>query len=263
MQSALRAMGFEASVFKPTNEDLFLASLKACIRAGMAPILLVRIEDGDLHAVTVAGMREADTDDGAHQIGRGSQTASVRKLTRLYLHDDRFGPYARADLTRESRGDARHLVVRFDPQHDGFEEFKKPALIQTAIVPLYAKIRLRPEDLIELAAELVPSVAQLSKTKTIGLRLEPSFQLGGRYLATLGTLLDSSPIRLATIRCNAHLSRYVGVARFFAQQQWLADFVFDTTDLNRGLSDVPRLLVTGPDRVLGGLRHAFGAESVS
>jgi hypothetical protein len=109
----------------------------------------------------------------------------------------------------------------------------------------------------------VPSVAQLSKMKTIGLRLEPSFQLGGRYLATLGTLLDASPSRLAAIRRNVHLSRYVGVARFFAQQQWFADFVFDTTDVNRGLSDVPRLLITGPDRALEGLQQAFGAANVS
>lgn len=260
MTSTLRKLGYEAHAFGPQRRDLFLASIKACVRSGIPVILLVRIVDGDLHAVTVAGVREASDDIGAYHVGRGASTAAVRALTRLYLHDDRLGPYARAMVLDHQLGATSHLALRFDPQHDGFVDFEVPAIVQTAIVPLYPKIRVTPDDLIGWTAELVPLVAGTLKRGVLDLRVEPFFALGGSYLARIDDVLLSRA-RRARIRRDAHLSRYVAVARFFSRGVWVADFVFDTTDVNRGSMGAPLLLATGPDEMLEALTDIVG-ESV-
>ncbi len=68
----------------------------------------------------------------------------------------------------------------------------------------------------------------------------------------------ASPARRARIRRNAHLSRYVAVARFFSRGVWVADFVFDTTDVNRGSMGAPLLLATAPDEMMESLTDIVG-----
>lgn len=259
MKRTFRALGYVPHVFAPTEPDVFLVALKAYVRAGIAVVLRVRVEpDGEVHAVAVAGMRESDDLIAAPHLvvtARGHRMTSAG-LTRLYLHDDRLGPYARFvfvppsdDEVCEARaeGYAPPLRVRFEPQKRGFTEYENPLRVEMAVVPVYPKVRTSAESLIAYAGDYLPIVRQVAGPHRDELRVEPRFMLGGDYLATLGEVLRD-PVRLAKIRRAAMLSRYVGLIRFSITDGWLCDLVVDTTDVRRdGAGAAPILVAVGRD----------------
>ncbi|MDQ3031385.1 MAG: hypothetical protein M3Y87_03140 [Myxococcota bacterium] len=256
MTRAIRALGYSTHVIRPADDnDVFTLALKACVRSGIPVVLRIRVQpSGEVHAVTVVGMRESDEDEGTRDLVIESREHRVRStgLTRLYLHDDRLGPYARSVLLREPipGADASReppLRIAFRPHHKGFLEFLEPSYVETAIIPLYPKIRTTPEDLIAWCGDFVPAVLGVAGRRRDSVRVEPFFALGGEYLANVGDVLRDSE-RLAELRRTALLSRYVGVLRFSLESDWFMDLVIDTTDVKRNRDDAtPLLLATGAD----------------
>lgn len=259
MLRTIRSLGYVPHVLSPTDHAMFFLALKAYVRAGIAVVLRLRVEpEGEVHAVAVAGIRESDDERQAEDLVIEVGTNQVRStgLTRLYLHDDRLGPYARfviqwptpAELKKAAKGNwSPPLRLRFDPQKNGFDEYKSPLRVMDAIVPLYPKVRTSAEGLIAYAGDYLPIVRRLAGEQRDQLRLEPFMSLGGQYLAKLAEVLRD-PARLASIRGQALFSRYVGVARFYLPDGWLCDLVVDTTDVKRVRGDgAPLLLAVGRD----------------
>jgi hypothetical protein len=260
MKRTFRQLGYVPHVFVPADHEVFLLALKAYVRAGIAVVLRLRVEGtSEVHAVAVAGMRESDDEFPEHDLvvrARDFQVAATRP-SRLYLHDDRLGPYARfvfvapSDEELRSAREEEHappLRVRFDPQKGGFEEYTEPMRIESAIVPLYPKVRTSAEGLVAYAGDYVPLVRMAAPgPQREALRIEPQFMLGGQYLAMVGEVLRD-PARLTKLRSTALLSRYVGVIRFSLPDGWLCDLVIDTTDVRREQSGTaPILLAVGRD----------------
>lgn len=253
MRGAVRAMGYDAHVFKPVDHDEFLLTVKAYVTAGIPVVLRFRVDGGELHAATIAGVRVHDEEVMAKDVvlrSPGHQATSLG-LTRLYLHDDRLGPYARfvfTDAPAEEKADALEngyaapLYIRFDPRKPGFEEYEKPARIESALVPLYPKIRTTAKGLLGCAAEYLPLVRGIAGARRDALRVEAFFALGGHYLRHLGDVLRGAD-RLTSLRRRAFLSRYVGVLRFGLDDGWFLDLVLDTTDVMRGRSEATPLVL--------------------
>lgn len=260
MKRTFRQLGYVPHVFVPADHDVFLLALKAYVRAGIAVVLRLRVEGtSEVHAVAVAGMRESDDEFSERDLvihARDFHVAATG-LSRLYLHDDRLGPYARFVFVTPSEKEMRTarkqrhaspLRVRFDPRKKGFEEYTEPMRIESALVPLYPKVRTSAEGLIAYAGDYLPLVRMAAGAQRDALRIEPQFMLGGLYVAKVGEVLRDSA-RLATLRRSALLSRYVGVIRFSLPDGWLCDLVIDTTDVRREQGGAaPILLAVGRDQ---------------
>ena len=247
MASAIHAFGYQPHVFQRAEDaDDFVLALKTYLRSGIPVVVRARVVGGDLHAFTLAGFRERDRDDASTEdleIRVGGMT-KLRSLgvTRWYSHDDRLGPYARLELV-DGDGEDRHAKLRLSPAEAGFEALQAPMLFLDAIVPLYPKLRLTAEELIAFGIDLSPVVRYLAKDD--GLRVDLQFMLGGEYLSQLrGRSMDRG--RIVQICTTLALSRYVGVIRWYRDDDWLLDAVYDTTDLRRGDVARPPLLALVP-----------------
>ena len=258
MAATIRALGYAPHVLTLDDHDSFLLALKAYVRGGIPVVLRLRVEGGDVHAVTVAGLRFDDDDEPAKDIALSTSvgSASSKGLARLYLHDDRLGPYARHVLVHPSAkelkaaskgGYSPPLRIQFRPEKRGFEAYEKPMRIEHALVPLYPKIRLTAKHLVELAGQYLSYARGMAEpSNRHQLRVEPFYALGGSYLTRLGEVLKD-PQRLAQCRRRAFLSRYVGVIRFFLADVWFFDIVVDTTDAQNQADGTPVLLMVAND----------------
>lgn len=230
MSAVVRRFGYEPHVVQPSDEAVFTLALKACIRGGI-PVVLRLIVENEVHAVTVAGMRTSDADEQVAPVvlASGGLRVLSRGLSRLYVHDDRLGPYARfLPATKDGA-----LELTFAPQQGGFSSYEKPVWVETALVPLYPKIRMSAVALVAAAGEFLPFVRELAGEKDReDLYFEPAFALGGDYLRELGRSLSDAH-RLVALRKTALLSRYIGVLRFVIEDRWFMDLIVDTTDVRR------------------------------
>ncbi len=139
-------------------------------------------------------------------------------------------------------GYAPSMYIKFDPQQPGFEDYETPARVESALVPLYPKIRTTAKGLLGCAAEYLPLVRGIAAARRHALRVEVSYALGGQYLRDVGEVLRD-PTRLTNLRRQAFLSRYVGVLRFSLDDEWFLDLVMDTTDVMRGRSEATPLIL--------------------
>ncbi|MEZ6186945.1 MAG: hypothetical protein R3F62_18295 [Planctomycetota bacterium] len=221
---------------EPEQVTYFHFMVRAYVRSGIPVILTVKNSRGEGHAVTIVG-------DGAEEawerapISKFDKT-SLRVLnlssTKLYVHDDRLGPYARSLLA----WNGEHLQLRIDrrsvlgPGQSGGGETEERVI--HAIVPLYPKLRLPAEGLLRAFAGLYGSLRSAFEGATAAdLGMEVRFDRSGSYLADVAKEV-SSPSRFAAFRKSVVLSRYVGVVRFLYQGTAVVDTIWDGTDTVRG-----------------------------
>lgn len=274
MTGTIRALGYQVHDFTPTpdggapDSNEFLLALKAYVRGGIPVVLRINV-GGEVHAVTVDDETPADDlgfrfgDDGtpATDLVTNIEDCQIRStgLSRLYLHDDRLGPYSRyvfvapteAECAAAREGLTPMLRIAFKPRKAGFDAYESPAVIERALVPLYPKIRMNAKQLIRSIGPYLPVARYCADDQKDSVRVEPFYALGGVYLARLGQVLGD-PARLAKIRASVSLPRYVGVLRFFsAPNEWLLDVVMDTTDVRRGAHDATLMVVPRDSAHLG------------
>ena len=234
---AIRHVGYAPDVISADEPQLFQHVLKCYVRSGIPVILNVfRREWDDNHAVTVVGFREGADEEGVAEIDYRSEGISfglrTRGLERVYVHDDRFGPYARMTWGHPEGGGSLPQL-QFAPYELGYDEFKAPVTVQEAYAPLYPKLRMGATDLVLFASQVLPLVRQLAGgTARDRLNVDLRFVLSGRYRR------EAHRLPLAAERRNEVLSalnlpRYVGLIRFSIAGEWFLDVVCDTTDIPR------------------------------
>jgi hypothetical protein len=157
-------------------------------------------------------------------------------MSRLYVHDDRFGPYVRMQLQPPAEdGDT---VLRRVGSATSDPAKGAGGKVCYAIFPLYPKIRLTARELIGLGLDMLPVVRNLlSEEERSRLNVEVFFIQGGRYQGQLLSLSVNKPERVAQFVLSTALPRYVGVVRFQLDDAALVDIICDTTDIRR---DHPR-----------------------
>lgn len=247
MAMAIHAHGYQPHPFQAADApDDFALLLKTYLRSGIPVVVRVRIADGDMHALTFVGFREEPELGCAKDIQIAIQNEvrfRSRGVVRWYVHDDRLGPYARLDFVPDPDGQVDHRKIRLLPREGGFECFEKDMVFSDALVPLYPKLRLTAEELVEFSLDLCPAIRYLAQSDS--LYLEPQFYLGGDYLTEVqghGLGIDRS----ITISTRLVLSRYVGVLHWYVGDRWAGDAVYDTTDLRRDSKTRPPLLALIP-----------------
>lgn len=269
MCAAIRDFGYSPFVLKPADEpELFLMAIQCYVRSGIPPIL--HVSDGTSgggHAVAVVGFRGHHPDEPAEDITRtvtASHALITQGMSRLYVHDDRFGPYARmrwvtpveADQVPSSAkgdegatGDSNRELPKlmFHPGAEGFEHLCGPLRIWAALIPLYPKLRLSATDLIEFSGSFIPMMKRLVPAERRDkLRVQFRFAQGGAYLRELFQQQRLPSDRAAVFARQALLPRYVGVTEFWVESDWVADVLFDTTDIRRKAPAQPPILGVVP-----------------
>jgi hypothetical protein len=167
-----------------TRPEVFVATLHTYLLSGIPMVLALR-GDGGGHAVTAVGFQMSGSEHPALQT---SVPVRSSRLTKLYVHDDRLGPYARAMIEPYSYRNKKKKVsfegLSFEIEFDGVGAERW--LIDTAIAPVYPKLRLPVASLISLAefrAKLVEDM--VGPKKALALRVDFRYERAGDYLTKL------------------------------------------------------------------------------
>jgi len=171
MARAIRHFGFRPHSLQDSGtgagRPILKLALKTYLRSGIPVVVRARVA-GILHAVTLSGFRDS-TDIGADdiRIDLGRLALHSRGVVRWYVHDDRLGPYARLELL-DPTDEPSPMAFRLLPLEAGFEELADaPMLVSDVLVPLYPKLRLTAEELIEFAIDFLPRARFLTGSEAI------------------------------------------------------------------------------------------------
>lgn len=230
--AAINSAGFAPHMFKACDDsEPFGFALKTYLASGI-PVVLILHEELGYHAVTAVGYRDADDNEGADdlRLELGDPTPLVTGgFARVYVHEDRLGPYARMTWTSGTEDSAPALA---HAKHHAatYDYGNGPMGLYAAVVPLYRKVRLSARGLLMGAAELLPLVRMvLAEEQREHIRVDARFLLSGQYLSEIYTLGE----HLLQFVMTAALPRYVGIVRYSIRNVPIMDAVFDSTDIFR------------------------------
>ncbi|MFT3714050.1 MAG: hypothetical protein QM817_40835 [Archangium sp.] len=244
---AIRECGYEPESFRSApNPGEFLHHLHCYLRSGIPAVLVVaRDNDEEAHAVTAVGYRLGVV---RPELEIDLLTRS-RRINRIYVHDDRLGPYARATLSVEHLPaqpediDAvdptpavLSIAIHVDDRHP--EDQEAPLRVRCAIIPVSPRLRLPAQDLMAVGWQYERLMDAAGAG--FGAENETFFLRAGKYLDDLHRLrrahtFNFDPTALGQFLGTVALPRWVCVSRWWnAGGAPLADFLLDTTDLFRG-----------------------------
>jgi len=230
MCEAIRAAGL-APLFVPSIEfQSDRAQLLSYLRSGFAPVLAIQSlqEGAGGHAVCAVGTKCGDvapqTNPNLHF--RDAATS----LQGLYLHDDRLGPYAAADLyqwTSDSGAIRTAMRITWPDQDVDVEH----AVVSSFVVPVPTKLRLTVTRMRELGLHLADTAGQIYPQFQRTVTLATRYVKGALYQSE-ATIFGLSDNGIYELTCELALSRYVGVIEITIPQGPLFDVLLDATETN-------------------------------
>lgn len=228
MCEAIRTAGL-APLFVPSIEfGSDRAQLFSYLRSGFTPVLAIQsLEGGGGHAVCAVGFKRGDIAPQTNP-KLNFRDAST-SLLGLYIHDDRLGPYALADLfpwTLENRDIRTALRISWPDKVD-FEN----AVLSSFVVPVPTKLRLTVTRMRELGLRLADMAGQLYPQFDKNVTLSTKYVKGTTYQSE-STGFGLSDEGLYKLTCGTPLSRYVGVIEITVPAGALFDVILDATETN-------------------------------
>lgn len=196
------------------------------------------------HAVTVVGMKLKDHHvlcPVSAGLSKAAGDDVSGDLKALYIHDDRIGPYLRAELAEAKNGDTQ-LSISPEPHKVG----AKPEVwnVRKILIPQHAKIRVTFADLRALTRDhLIPEaqavVAQQIGTQNLAdlpsIAFEHWIQPGHGYMRRVlneGLLDEESAIEFCRVFA---MPRYIAVIRLTSERFGQMDILLDTTSPRRNV----------------------------
>jgi hypothetical protein len=223
LSDAIRACGFAPEAFRATPmPEFFAIALHAYLLSGI-PVVLALRQPGVGHAVTAVGFQLSNTINPHLQ---SSVPVRSARLHKIYVHDDRLGPYAKSFISP--------LPGHYKQQADGliFEIEKEKWVLDSALVPVYPKLRLSVRALLSIAESSGGLIEQIVGPKdALTLAVEVFYKRSGDYLSDLTGRV--SPAGSAEFLRSVALSRWCAVIRWYVGEQQVMEFVYDTTDILR------------------------------
>ena len=147
-------------------------------------------------------------------------------LEGLYLHDDRLGPYAAADIYSftDTKSGAASTVLRI--RWPGSKDEAEHLLLRAIVVPVPAKIRLSVARMRSLGIPLADAAGVLLDSAVI---LNCRYDMASSYRAKAFQfgLTDDS---IVTLGHGLVFSRYIGLIEISDDEGPLLDFVLDATE---------------------------------
>jgi len=225
---ATRAAGFSPIVIRGTNLADDRLQLLSYLDSSLSPVLaLISTKNGATgHAVAAVGFRSGDLPPRTDpNLSYQDWSNCVRGV---YIHDDRLGPYAFAELsplTDRGSGTVRTRVAIEWPDKTPDEEW----LLYAMVIPVPLKMRLTATRMrrIGLLAAQTLGVALNEPKTTLHCRYEPARRYTSRCYE-----FGLSPEGLYMLTCQTALSRLGGMAEIAGPNGPLMDVLLDTTEAN-------------------------------
>ena len=224
---ATRAFGFSPEVVTTSGRpEILVATLHTYLLSGI-PVVLALRGSGVGHAVTAVGFQLSPSENPSLKTSVPLRSSRMQKI---YIHDDRLGPYARAHLIPYSVpqvGDVLVLEIEWDGKHT------ERWVVDCGIAPVYPKLRLSVGSLMVLAEHMADAMeAFVGPTKAKDLRANFRYERAGDYLGKLSGRVGDPGIA-AEFVSQVSLSRWCGIIRWYLGEEKLLEFVYDTTDVVR------------------------------
>jgi hypothetical protein len=247
MCMAVQSLGLAPNLLKTDEYATGRGLLYSVTCSGFASVLILEQPEG-AHAVAVAGMKLRSSRPWDSFIGDASAFIDDQgsDLLAVYVHDDRYGPYLRADLRKQGN----NLFLQIDATRDGkhVELWK----LTHILVPSHAKIRLSLSTLRIIALRLCAAINRLRAAKSgvvaaaeagsaitkpeftvvFEATVERNYEYTEKLMSnTEGLAKEELEKFLATVI----LSRYVGVISLQAEYLGQVDVLVDTTSTQSNL----------------------------
>lgn len=234
MCQAIQAVGLSPCVFRADHIDNARGYLHSAVMSGLAPVLILR-QDSNFHAISVAGIKVRTPHQASIKVKDTDDLAG--DLIALYVHDDRRGPYLKANLMEKDGRPMLHIPSR--EGGDGEETWD----LKHILIPTHPKIRLSISGLRECALRVAARVhcfreyleqeLQLGpfteKTVTFETRIVKSH----RYSESVIKTSKNRNLQPVAELCMMPLPRYVGIVRVGARRLGRIDLLVDTTSTTR------------------------------
>ena len=258
---AVRATGLAPVLLTSISPREDRAHMATYLRSGL-PVLLgiLPIGGGEAHAVCLVGLRwgavQPPTDPNICY--RDGSTA----VERIYVHDDRLGPYASAAMksTTINGGVVTTLELSW-PDDKPAEESQ----LYGMLIPVPVKLRLSAVRLRAFAHAVAQTVA-VGIPALAGLEVHTSFCNGASYRARAYDF-NLSLERLREFTHETILSRYVGVIELVTDSGPVADVILDATETspNPGVLAVVRREAAPPTygRQIRVIAKVLGAKGIT
>jgi hypothetical protein len=200
--------------------------LHTYLRSGFAPVIALQPFQGPTgHAVCAVGMKLGNVAPQTDVALHFNDAATA--IQAIYVHDDRLGPYATADLypfTTKSGDIATAVRIRWPSQ--AIEE--EHSLIAAMVIPLPPKVRLTAAAIRSVGlevAEATGAILENTRPVSFGCRYYKASDYR-RRVAQLGLSTDG----LYSLMCESVWSRYVGVIEVSGKNGNLFDVILDATE---------------------------------
>jgi hypothetical protein len=237
MCQAIQAFNVSPALSTVVDFSAARAHLYSACRSRMATVLVISDEtETRHHAIVAVGMKLGPVEVPSGQLhSRGDD-----RLIALYVHDDRFGPYLRADLVKEDS--QLVLSIRTRKGIDGASDETERWRVTHILTPMHHKIRLSFAELQQLATPLVKSIGQTwnQATRKQGEKEQPAIEYrvwvarSHSYLERLAVEeaeFDSNAA--ATVAERVPLSRYIGVLQISVREIGVLHVLIDSTGTRR------------------------------
>lgn len=259
---ATRGAGLEPLVMRSLSLEQDRAQLLGYISSGFAPVLAIQTMQGIGHAVCAVGVKlgnvQPQPDPNLHFRDNASAVSVV------YIHDDRMGPYASADLyTYTQPPDKLRTALRI--RWPRTENEMEHAVLDAMIVPVPAKLRLTVTRMRELGLALAETAGKIFPQFSRNVGLNTRYRKGVEY-RKLSLEFGLSNDGLYELLCGLALSRYIGIIEIQIPEGPLFDVLLDATETRANpaaLACVRReRLPTGAESQLSAIASRLGAKLI-
>lgn len=255
MAYAIRSVGLEPALIGVRDEYILKAAAYAYLRGRVPALMCVHLfdttgsapESRGRHAVAVTGFSI-----GASQPSPRGQRRSLNpsyagfllrasQIDKLYAHDDQVGPFARMEFDGQTvsvpDGGYPSSQASLSTSWGLRQKHKVRACPDVMLVPLYHKIRIPFEVILDLVMRFDGLVETLRQNVTIPLAERPVWDI---YLTTVNELkteiscvssLDETLCRRVRL---AALPRFLWRATAECGKRPVLDLLFDATDIEQG-----------------------------
>ena len=225
MCEAIRAGGLAPIVIPATSPERDRAQLLGYMRSGLAPVLAAEtLSTRAGHAVCAVGVKigavKPQTDMSLAY--RDGATA----LEGLYLHDDRLGPYASADIYNLTDAESSSTRTALRIRWPGSKDEADHLLLLAIVVPAPAKIRLTVTRMRSLGFPIANATGSLLN-RIVNLNCRYDVASSYRARAFQFDLTDDGAYLLAHALV---LSRYIGLIELSDDEGPLLDILLDSTE---------------------------------
>jgi len=230
MCQAVQSLGYAPNLYRADTFDVSRALLYSAVLSGISPVLIIEQIDR-AHAVSVAGMKV--TEPRAPRLISPLIDDHAGDLAAVYVHDDRYGPYLKADIRRKN--DRLHLRIKLRNSNS-----VEMWVLSHILIPLHPKIRLSFGELRRAAIKLVREIhahrqSLLGAPGTIT-SWDCWITKSHSYVESLVLGESKVPKSLVPRLCRSvPFSRYLGIIRIEAADLDPIDFLLDTTSTERNL----------------------------